>query len=201
MTGYGGVLILSAVIATIILMVITRNKDEKGWTTYIIKKGKHFSSRTLIGWLWKVGFVPKVLRFSAIFADGCDYDDNKLGARDREDINKLYGVSYGFDTHYRSVRIGWRYNTNLKVIELFIYSYVKGRRFIKKILNCRLYDQIDFIIFKQEDSNVAVVKIKANGTEVEELVHGIDTDWIRFKEFPFFGGDKKAPNDMKIFIK
>lgn len=170
-------------------------QDE--WLIYFIRKGKHRSesSLSLFPTTLKVGLAGKTIRFSAIFCDGCNYDDSVIG----DSINKLYGVSYGFDHHYRSVRIGWRSNRKLEVIELFTYAYINGKRYIKYLVSVKTFEQVDFTIF--HNGSLCIIELRTqDGIRVIESVRverGI-IDWILF---PYFGGKSAAPNDIKILIK
>lgn len=193
------ILLISVLILIAAWAIVKRLKIDQGYTVYHILKGWHYSIRdnTFIPFPFKFSFAPKFLRFVAVFGEGCDYDDNNKG-----DINKLYGVSYGIDPHWRSVRIGWRWNENLKVIELFAYSYVKGKRVVKFISSVALLEQIEFQIFYSATSNAVRINARTNDDSfVNVNVDEIDRSPFRFKLWPYYGGNKPAPNYMKIFIK
>jgi hypothetical protein len=173
-----GVIIIAAVLFAILWMLSKKSQINKGYDEYEISKGDHYSTKNDSPFKWKFGFAPKTLRFEAIFGQGCNYEDNNSG-----DINKLYGISYGLDNHYRSVRIGWKYNANLKVIEQF--------------------EPVFFTIWKLKSAND--VRLSVSDSEKTErridIIKGIDSETIRLKQFPFFGGNKPAPRDMRIFIR
>jgi len=193
-----GTTLLLSLVLTIVVMVMRRHDKDGGYDTWTIKKGRHWSRQNGSLFLYKFAFAPKTLRFEAIFAEGCDYKDESGG-----DINKLYGISYGMDNHWRSVRIGWRYNENLKVIELFQYAYIKGKREIKFLMNCSLHESIFVTLWKEPDQPIVRISIKdAEGnSRIISSVNGIDMGWLRIMEWPFFGGDHKSPCNMKILIK
>lgn len=197
-----GIFILAAIVVVIVLMIIKNHEKETedGFEVFVIKRGRHNSIKASSFWPFnfKFGMAPKTLKFAVVFGDGCDYEDNNSG-----DINKLYGISYGFDNHYRSVRIGWLYNSNLKVIELYTYAYVKGNRVIRHLMNVQLYESIYITLWKVK--NEMVVRISVSDTEKTErkidFVSGIDHESIRFRQYPYYGGNNPAPNDIKIMIK
>ncbi|KKL73738.1 hypothetical protein LCGC14_2071860, partial [marine sediment metagenome] len=51
----------------------------------------------------------KTMSYTAMFLDSCSYI---IDRRDQMDWNKLPGLQYGF-TKKNSVRIGWRWSTNV----------------------------------------------------------------------------------------
>lgn len=170
------------------------------WDVYRIKKGRHFSrmNHALILYKFEILFKNR-LEFDVIFANGCDYEDNSDG-----DINKLYGVSYGFDNHWRSVRIGWLYNSKRQKIELYSYVYIRGERIITYLCDTDLGEDLNISI----DHNVALkevyIRISDNSTNRMlklHIVKNVEKSWIRLKEFPYYGGNFAAPSDMMIFIK
>lgn len=190
-------LTIFSIAVAFVLTYLRHIRTEPGYDTYMIKKGKHYSIRNRSIISWKFGLAKKTLRFEAIFSDGCDYEDNSNG-----DINKLFGVSYNATSnHKNSVRIGWKYNENLKIIELYTYAYIKGKRIINHLMNVKQYEPVFFTIFNVKK----VVRISVSDEEKTErkidAVKDIDTSWLRLKQYPYYGGDHKSPNDMKIFIR
>ncbi len=202
MAGIISLLFIIAILTTMIVMKMRQNKGA--FMTYLIPRGNHYSLNedTFTSLPFKLKLSKHSIRFEAIFVTGCDYDDSKMG-NDKSDINKLYGISYGFDPHYRSVRIGWRYNSNLKVIGVYVYSYVKGKRKTTWLLDVKLFEAVELAILKDDKHNTVYVqaKIKDQGYTVEKAIEGIDKSWINFRLWPYFGGDQTAPNDMRIMIK
>lgn len=188
--------IIMTILIIIIVMISVRRRSDDRWAVYLIKKGNHKSesSLSLFPTTLKVGLAPKTIRLSAMFCDGCDYDNDIVG----DSINKLYGVSYGFDHHYRSVRIGWRSNYNLKVIELFIYAYINGKRYIKYLTSVNQYDEFYITMF--HGGGKCIIEFKdSESRRVTDSVK-IDKGWINWKLFPYFGGKKPAPHNVKILI-
>lgn len=190
MVGVSLLLILGIIL--FVMTTVRRGKDSN--CTYIIKKGRHHCFRkSSILRLRPFAFFKNTLSFSTIIlSDGCDYDPSSLGS-DAADINKLYGVSYGFDPHWNSLRLGWRYNSTKGLFEIMIYCYIRGKRTYQHILNVRKYEAINMSIYR----NGGKVHLAVNG---DYYSFKIDDAWIRFKMFPYFGGNKKSPNDMEILI-
>ena len=165
--------------------------------TFKIKKGKQRSG-------FHFGFTfKKIITFEASFDEGCLYEF-PVGDKDREDINKLFGISTTWFHHRQSARIGWRCLDN-KNIELLTYSYNDGVRKNEEhdILGtvkpnqkfkCQIEDLEQKYLFKfmkeGDYSYVTAFDLKK-------------PDWFIFHYFlwPHFGGDKMAPQDMKIKIE
>lgn len=87
--------------------------------TRTIKQGKHYCTPFPIP---KLGDLEVEQYIS--FDDSCKYN---LKTKDQADINKLFGLSYGWH-HYNSDRIGWRYLVEEDVFEILTYSYINGVR-------------------------------------------------------------------------
>jgi hypothetical protein len=188
------IITIIAVVIGIPLTYFLRYKRLKpGWDRWTIKKGRHFSRKNDSLFLYKFGFAKKSFRFQAYFADGCNYVDNSDG-----DVNKLYGVSYGLDNHKKSVRIGWKHNGD-NTIDLYAYYYVDGVRNINCLMSVSMHEVIEFDILKSGSS----VHIRTvNGRRSQNfLIRNIGGKWPMLKEYPYYGGDQKAPNDMTIYIK
>ncbi len=191
----GGIYLLSGILVIIIMMKLKRRKDLEGYDSYIIKKGKHFSLRNQSFIPYKISLAPRLLRFDVVFLAGCDYEEVS-----EDDIHKLYGVNYGFDHHYRSVRIGWRYHRVYKMIELFTYAYVKGKRVMKHLMLVKQYEDVSISMYHSHRNEVQI-QVDQGEKKALETIKGIDQAGIRFKLFPYFGGNIVAPNDIKILIK
>lgn len=87
---------------------------------YKIKKGKHRASPLSLG----IHFGKTSESYEVIFDDSCRY---QLDEENQLDWNKLVGWSYGLH-HKNSIRIGWRYNQDSRMIQLCIYTYENGIR-------------------------------------------------------------------------
>lgn len=197
MTGIILLIIISIIIVTMIINRI-RRIQRYGFELFLIRKGNHYSG--ILPSMWRFVFAKKTLRWSTIFAEGCDYRDRSGG-----DINKLYGISYGLDPHYRSVRVGWRWNDNLRTIELFAYYYIKGKRKYSKLCDVVQYSVYNFVMFHDGTHIIIQVSEATDYGEAQLSCHKIPFDkqdtWLRIQMFPYFGGNYPAPNDIKILIK
>jgi hypothetical protein len=201
-----GVITISAIISAIIGTFFLHKWRHTPWPeAYTIKKGSHFANllhRFVIPLTFNV--ASRRMRWEIIFGKGCDYIDNNAG-----DINKLCGVSYGLDNHWRSVRIGWNYSRANNMIQLFSYVYVKGIRKEHYLCDVPLYEEIIVCLDHLPETEQVVIQIyDAQGHHMplgplettSWIVQGIDKSWIRIKQYPYYGGNKPAPNDMTIYV-
>jgi hypothetical protein len=158
------------------------------WKTYVIKKNKHTSRITIAPYSYTF------LKFKVIF-DKTSIYQTKIPTN-QGDINKLYGFSDCSNSHHvNSARIGWRwYNEEL---ELFAYVYTNGNRKSKKITSVDINQEIDCQILTKETKYIFLVN-----NHTVTLPRGCSKmDGIRYQLFPYFGGDEKAPHNIKIKIK
>lgn len=157
---------------------------------YFIKKGNHRS-----------GFFPNLYlkmfktKYEVMFSKNCIY---QFGDIDDLDINKLFGLSFGFH-HYNSIRFGW--NVDGDKIAIHVYYYKLGKRFMNKIISIpvetihtfeiTVYDvYYELKIFNQDKKLIGwsnVVKPKT-------------VKW-GYRLFPYFGGNRYAPHDVEIKMK
>ena len=153
-------------------------------TKYHIVKGTH-------GMTLKLQSSTSYVYFEADLS-GAVYDNKALGL-DSLDWNKLYGFR-AIKVHDNSYRIGFRLNGSMW--EFCAYSYVDGKRQEFEYLgSCEINGKPQFIIDLSDNScyyeMVGVSSVITNGNKPKHL----------FKSFPYFGGNRKAPNSIDIWIK
>jgi hypothetical protein len=171
------------------------------WTTYIIKKGHHFCQWT---WGHLLPFtIADVLNFNVIFGRGYSY---QLPKEDQKDINKLYGLGWSLrGPNHGSFRIGWRWNLEDSKLELLWLAQRSVNNWhcglicvvhpgeeiaIRIILSDRSYQ----IMYKRErDSFYTPVYLS------KILIGNIPK--LKYRCFPYFGGNQVAPSDVKILIR
>jgi hypothetical protein len=129
------------------------------------------------------------------FDKSCLYD---LGDDpDQFDVNKLFGVSLGHH-HSNSARFGWRAAGDK--IELFYYVYSNKERIHKKIMTCDVGKSVELTIDIKRDHYEFIAK-KENGQKSKHIVERpkpVFSNLFIYKLFPYFGGNEKAPHDMRI---
>jgi hypothetical protein len=165
--------------------------------TYTIKKGKH---RCCFFKLALHLFKRKISHY-VYFDNTAEYN---LESNDQYDINKLFGISYGFH-HKNSARFGWRWDLKKEKIEILAYVYKNGKRvnewdedlhigFVEPYHRHRYTitkkgGYYEFLVEDETLENIYTKKIK----------HGKCKFW-GYLLFPYFGGNKKAPHDIMITI-
>lgn len=175
------------------------NTQEPGFTDYLIRKGKSYSTdSTSIVPLNGITEMKLKFRFdnSAIYTT--------VDPLNQADINKLYGFAdcVSFTTQYtiaphhiNSARFGWAwYNQALRI---YAYCYNDSVRAFQELRTVEI-----------GSTYTAGIKIIQGGYEFT-----IDNkkDTVRrtcalstisgYKLFPFFGGTETAPHDVHIWIK
>lgn len=160
-----------------------------------IPRGRHRARPLRFGLWWRKTSFSWVVKFT----DTCRYD---LGNDDQFDTNKLVGIGYLPSHHKDSARFGWRYWTDRKEIELSAYCYVNGRRVIQHVCFCEIGKEY-----------VLQLKVLANCYYLSVLERGempvIGSAWVdhfhnkhfNYRLGIFFGGQARAPHEMRIEIK
>ena len=165
--------------------------------TYLIKKGNHYPSGFHFGITFK-----KTISFRCKFDDTCLYD--ALGDNDEYDINKLFGFSTTWFHHRQSGRVGWRCIDG-ENIELLTYSYNKGKRNIKEsdILGTVKPGEMFYCAIQDTEDKYVYIFQKAFDENISIQTDPKQKDWFLFHYllFPYFGGNKTAPHNMKIFLE
>ncbi len=164
--------------------------------TYRIKKGNHFRSGLHFGITFK-----NSISFRCKFDDTCLHGE--LGQGDEYDISKLFGFSTTWFHHKQSGRVGWRCIDG-ENIQLLTYSYNKGKRDIKESDILGTVKPREMFYCKIEDTEKEYVYSfqKAFDDKTVIKTDPKQKDWFLFHYllFPYFGGNKVAPHDMKIHL-
>lgn len=163
-------------------------------SSYRIPKGAHRA------WPFRFGLYYKPLKLS--WKVSFDYSTYyMLSGPDQADINKLVGIGYMPGIHKNSARFGWRcYDTTR--IELFAYVYDKGVRSSRSLgLIERNYEyRLDMNVYEARYclSVYDITRGKYTGLVNMTKTH---KKKLGIRLGVFFGGNKTAPNDMKVFLK
>jgi len=160
---------------------------------YTIKKGDHSPFRL------PAFTTSDVCEFEVMFDNSAIYTTKD--PVNQYDINKLFGLSDGLNHDYNSARFGWNYipDTADHQIKIYSYCYINGERIYKKLWNLELNiwyrltielnkDTYDFFI-DGELFNIEMTNGSRKGGN------------LKYKLFPYFGGDEVAPHDIKIYFK
>tara|TARA_Y100000361_G_C11159854_1_gene346512 strand:+ start:1357 stop:1902 length:546 start_codon:yes stop_codon:yes gene_type:complete len=161
--------------------------DENGFRIYTIKKDKHRS-----GWRYNTTRSNN-FNIEVIFDESAQYTtDDPLN---QYDVNKLWGVSdCGNDHHENSIRFGWRWLNDS--LEILWYKRQLGEFTFEKITSVNLNETINMSLSIKDDK----YELTVNGV-TKETSRACSMDYKKYKLYPYFGGDEKAPHDITIRIK
>lgn len=178
------------IFTVVVLVWILIKGDSIYW--YVIKKGNHYATLN-INRLRVFNFKNSV-KYKVMFDESVLYDTKGDGG----DINKLCGFTDVNSTVHRdSIRFGWRANNNRQQVDIFAYWYVDGIRNslfldsleLHEIHELKLSIEKDTYRF-QVDNQIFVTYRKKRGSI-----------GLRTRLFPYFGGDLKAPHNIRIYLK
>ena len=160
---------------------------------YLILKGKH---RAVVRFRPFLGFRNNI-RIRVAFHYSCL---ERVKGIDSLDANKLYGVSFGRH-HRNSIRIGWRSTGNQ--IELCAYHYNRGVRTINW-----LEPTIDVskeyyitVLLKKDIYEILLTDRKASFYNNTYMKYKFPFFRIGYYLYPYFGGNRTAPINMRIIMK
>lgn len=142
----------------------------------------------------------QIIGYELLFDESCEY---LLDCGDQTDWNKLYGWGFGLNHHENSVRLVWRYNTIEQVVEVAPYLYIDGKRTMptkEQIVKVKIGEKIKTSI--EVLDNIARVVIESDKCYPFEFTFDISvSNKPLFGCWFYFGGNRKAPNDITIRYK
>lgn len=144
---------------------------------YKINKGSHYS-----GFRFKPMFYFK----NKIIKGSFNFKTSPFISGDH--INKLFGISFGMH-HTNSFRFGQVANMN--GIDIYLYYYVNGKRYTKKIQNVQ-YNKTNYFQIEINKNKIIVNNV---------YVIDIPTTQQGYMLYPYYGGIPKSPKDINIEIK
>lgn len=159
-----------------------------------IKKDKHYSN----GFFHKLIHLfrdKKYVKHTIMFDDSFEYD---LGTEDQLDINKLFGYSIGFNHHKNSVRFGW--NCIKGELCIYTYCYFNGERKMDFLTTIKPNTENKFSINDKGDYYLFTV-IDHNDKITQTKIDKVKKSFFKFNLWPYFGGNRTAPHDIKIFFE
>jgi hypothetical protein len=111
--------------------------------------------------------------------------------------NKLSGITFGLSgVHKNSVRIAWQPSSNHNIIDLYVYYYNNGKRSIDLFASVPVGQE--FMIRMLFNNGYFIVRYA--DTE-KKYPFTFPKTLIKYFNFPYFGGNAKAPWDMELFLK
>lgn len=175
-------------LSLVILLSGCAKQKLDGYKEYKIKEGKH-SSVVAFNTL-----THDVLTFDAIFDESAKY--TTVDPANQYDINKLYGFSDCNQNHQKnSARFGWRWLNNK--LEIHAYVYNNGERTSQFIDVVSLNKSHKYSIELYGDR----YRFRLDDKKVDMSRTDKCDSGIYYMLYPYFGGDEKAPHDIKILIK
>jgi len=158
------------------------------FVTYRIRRGQHYSDLRP----FKSVSVTE-MRFFAKFDQSAIYQT--VSPDNQYDINKLWGFSEGLNNQYNSARIGWGYSNG--AIRLYGYVYSRGARYYQEITTALPGQELNCSIRISGSTYICSV----NGVSVSLPRGATGSRASGLQQYPYFGGDEVAPQDIFIFIK
>lgn len=161
---------------------------------YTIPQAKHS-----IGFHFSPHIRKRFLQYDVTFDRSAQYYHGNI---DQYDINKLFGVSYGMH-HTNSARFGWRSVGNYSPkVEILAYCYVDGRRVQEDgqnlfIAMIDIGETYTYRINVSENDYTFTIFHKGQVVGNKEIPHK-DLPFWGYQLYPYFGGNRKAPHDIKI---
>jgi hypothetical protein len=100
--------------------------------------------------------------------------------------------------HKDSARFGWNYNKESGKIDIYAYCYVSKKPVRDLVYSCSFDRSYDFTI--TPDFGKYIFKVKGYTELIKEVPHFHERK-ISSLLAPYFGGNIKAPHDIKIHMK
>lgn len=165
---------------------------------FTIPQASHYSGIHI-----KPHINKKFLQYDVMFDKSSLYNHGDI---DQYDINKLFGLSYGYH-HKNSVRFGWRCNDkSTPKIEILAYCYINGNRIdeYEEDIHIAMVDLNQYYTYRidvsKNDYTLSIFKSEQIIGQ-KSIQHG-DLPLYGYQLYPYFGGNRKAPHDVNIhFIK
>ena len=119
---------------------------------------------------------------------------------DDEDINKLFGVSFGFSgIHKNSFRIGWKPSKYKHNIDLYAYYYNNEGKHTSEFLTTIFNSYHYHMAIRWDTNNMFEVDIDGENYFMEKLK--IKQSKLKFFCRPYHGGQNRANRTYNIVIK
>ena len=162
--------------------------------TYTIKQGNHYAN----GLNFKLHSNLHQLNFKAKLSSNCLY---QFGDVDDQDINKVYGVTWGLTNDDNSFRIGWNCQFNDDQIQYHAYMHQNGAMVYKYLFQELPEVVLNFHIdFLKDTDTINIYRLDTmESFSVSFPFTGVPN--TGYYNFPYFGGNKVAPHLMNIGIE
>ena len=119
---------------------------------------------------------------------------------DDEDINKLFGVSFGINgVHKNSFRIGWKPSKYKHNIDLYAYYYNNEGKHTSEFLTTIFTSYHYHMAIRWDTNNMFEVDIDGENYFMKRLK--IEQSKLKFFCRPYHGGQNRANRTYNIVIK
>jgi hypothetical protein len=159
-----------------------------------IPRGKHRAHPLRFGFWWRRNSFAWLVKFD----ESCRYD---LQSDDQFDTNKLCGIGYLPGHHKDSARFGWVYDRETGLIVINAYCYINGRRDIQSICFCIVGNQYHMSIDILNSQYCFRVYDNEGQQKGMIMVKHCQNKKFKYRLGVYFGGNQKAPHEIKIELK
>ncbi|MBL7663654.1 MAG: hypothetical protein JNM93_00865 [Bacteriovoracaceae bacterium] len=161
----------------------------QGGQEFTIQKGSHKSKPR------KFAFVSgKTFKFSACFDSSAKYN---LGNVNQFDTNKLFGHSDCTALHTKhSARFGWLWNTEKQKIDIMAFVHANSQFSYEYMGEMGINEKADFKIQTLDNH----YQFEFKGKSLKMARGCSQKNPIRYKLYPYFGGNETAPHKIQINI-
>lgn len=158
-----------------------------------IKKNRHYSNRFIYK-LFNLFNFRKKISFNVSFDESSFY---QLGNSDQLDVNKLFGFSNGYH-HKNSARFGWN-SFSKDLVAIYSYCYVDGVRVMRFITTINI-NSIYKMSIKDRGDDYLFTIIDPEYNIVQDIVSKTKNSNFNYSLWPYFGGNNKSPQNIKISL-
>jgi hypothetical protein len=179
------------IIASFLIIAACEPVAEDAFTrNFIIPKGEHYAEGRTVELLHS-----DVLSFTAVFDKSAVYKFSEEIYQDSK--NKLLGFSDCNSSHHEnSARFAWQYYND--ELQIYAYCYVNGERVEKYVGVAGIGEENHFEISVNRRSYTFIM----NQNEPVTIERGNTCDkGAYYMLWPYFGGSKPAPHDVRIDIR
>jgi hypothetical protein len=163
--------------------------ESNGFYAFTIRQDHHYCDDNIF-----TEIETMELKFSVVFDSSAIYQT--AAPENQKDINKLLGFSDNESQHHLfSARFGWRWSNDS--LRLFSYVYNNAELIYEEIGTLQIGIEYNCSILVTDNS----YKFILNDKEII-MPRASTTPMAKgFKLYPYFGGDERAPHDIRIWIK
>ncbi len=196
------VVLISLILFT--LPIFSQKANVPNKHIYVMKKGRHHATKLLKNrLLWHIEHLHWYNRFDSS-ARYIIRNENGSIHEDQHDWSKLCGMTFTpWQTRKNTAMAGWRYNSVTDSIELTPYFHVNRLRIFNDNphLTIGVNEPFEHEIHLNYVTKEITVTIKtARGVLNETHTFTTFRKWV-LQIHPYFGGNKRAPRRIKIFVR